>query len=90
MKRHLAIAAVALSVFATTASATSMLSETASPVDKITQGHGSPGDAATANSDPQVSFRVLPNGKVERTNQRYGTTSVSDPYLDWRKSRDNR
>lgn len=90
MKRQLAIAAVAVAAFAATASATSTLGVTASPVDKITQGHGSPGDAVTANSDPQVSFRVLPNGKVERTNQRYGTTSVSDPYLESHRSRDNR
>ena len=76
----LAVMSVTSGAFANT-----ILNETASPVSKITQGHGAPGDTASSSSDPDVSFRVLDNGKVERTNSRYGIVSIVDPMADYRK-----
>lgn len=66
-------------------SPTPHFSETASPIAKITQGHGNPGDAASSATDPDVSFRVLDNGKVERTNSRYGSVSIIDPMADYQR-----
>ena len=73
MIKKIAVSVVALTVLSSTAFATSTLSETASPAASILEGHGNPGDTATSKSDPDVSVRVLENGKVERTNSRYGS-----------------
>ena len=63
MKR-IAVTVVALLSVTSGAFANTILSETASPIAKITQGHGNPGESASSASDPDVSFRVLDNGKV--------------------------
>ncbi|MEA1844772.1 MULTISPECIES: hypothetical protein [Agrobacterium] len=90
MINKLAIAAFSLIAASSAASATSMLSEAASPIAKITQGHGKPGDTATSVSDPDVTFRVLDSGKVERTNKRFGTAAIVDPLAEFRTGRRNR
>ncbi len=84
--KQIAVAAVALLSVASGALANTILSETASPIAKITQGHAAPGDTASSVSDPNVSFRVLDNGKVERTNSRYGSVTILDPAADYQKS----
>ncbi|WP_430254719.1 hypothetical protein [Neorhizobium sp. DAR64872/K0K18] len=89
MKFQLAIALAALAAATSTASANGPISARASDVDKIVQGHGKPGDTANAKSDA-VTFEVLGNGLVKRTNTRYGTVSVIDPAEDLRKSSKNR
>tara|TARA_R110000751_G_scaffold66587_3_gene135933 strand:- start:15 stop:290 length:276 start_codon:yes stop_codon:yes gene_type:complete len=91
MKLKLAFAFVAVAV-ASTASANSGMNGTFSPLDKIVQGHAAPGETATSVSNPEVKFRVLANGMVERTNEKFGTTSVIDPRTQWNKNRssDNR
>lgn len=82
MIKNLTITAFVLVAATSTAFANSILGEAASPIAKITDGHGNAGDAATSVSDPNVSFRVLDNGWVERTNNRYGTTTITDPAAD--------
>lgn len=79
MIKNLTIATFALVAATSTAFANSILSEAASPIAKIVQGHGNTGDAATSASNPETSFRVLDNGMVERTNSRFGTTAIIDP-----------
>ncbi len=83
MIKKIAVSVVALTVLSSTAFATSTLSETASPAASILEGHGNPGDTATSKSDPDVSVRVLENGKVERTNSRYGTVTIVDPKAEY-------
>lgn len=83
--KPIAVTVVTLLSVAPGAFANTILSETASPIAKITQGHGNPGDAASSVSDPDVSFRVLDNGKVERTNSRYGSVSIIDPMADYQR-----
>lgn len=85
MKKQIALSVVAMVALTSSAFATSLLSETASPIAKITKGHGNPGDTASATSDPDVTFRVLDNGKIERTNSRYGTVSYIDPQAESQK-----
>lgn len=87
MIKQLAVSVAAVVALSSSAFATSLLSETASPIAKITQGHGNPGDTASSTSDPDVTFRVLDNGKVERTNSRYGVVSYIDPKAEFQKSR---
>jgi hypothetical protein len=76
-------AAAAFFPIASGAFAFTLLSENASPIARITQGHGSPGESATSQSDPNVTFRVLDNGWVERTNSRYGLRSIIDPRAEY-------
>lgn len=85
MMQKITVALVALMSVTSGAFANTVLSETASPVSKITQGHGTPGETASSASDPNVSFRVLDNGKVERTNSRYGIVSIVDPAGEYLK-----
>ncbi|MCQ4633387.1 hypothetical protein GB927_025330 [Shinella sp. CPCC 100929] len=90
MMKQIAVTVVSLLSVTSGAFANTMLSETASPIAKITQGHGNPGESASSTSDPDVSFRVLDNGKVERTNSRYGSVSIIDPQADYlKKNRSN-
>ncbi|MFJ1310865.1 hypothetical protein [Agrobacterium pusense] len=86
MIKRLTIAAFALIAATSATFANSILSDAASPITKITRGHGNPGDTATSVSDPNVNFRVLDSGKVERTNSRLGTTSIIDPSEEVRRN----
>lgn len=86
MIKHIAVSVCTFVALTSTAFATGLLSENATPIARITQGHGEPGETATAASDPDVTFRVLDNGKVERTNRRYGTVSYIDPVIEYRRS----
>jgi len=90
MKSKLIIMSAAFAAIAGPVFANGPLGAGASPVDVIVQGHGQPGDAATATSNRNVTFRALDNGYVERTNKRFGTVSVINPRADFRRSRDNR
>ncbi|MGE8106482.1 hypothetical protein ACQKP1_22585 [Allorhizobium sp. NPDC080224] len=83
MMKRIVFAAAAFFPIASGAFAFTLLSENASPITQITQGHGSPGDSATSQSDPNVTFRVLDNGWVERTNSRYGSRSIIDPRAEY-------
>lgn len=85
MIRYIAVSVGTFVALTSTAFATSLLSENATPIARITQGHGQPGETATSVSDPDVTFRVLDNGKVERTNSRYGTVSYIDPIFEYRR-----
>ena len=79
MKTKFAAAIVVLASTASSAFATGPLSERASNVDRIVQGHGRAGESAVASSDRSVSFEVLADGRVRRTNAKYVTVSFSDP-----------
>jgi hypothetical protein len=79
---RLLIASLALVSLASAAMATAPLPEGGSKANAILQGHGRPGDTAVSTSNPEVSFRVLNNGLVERTNARFGTVSYVDPKHD--------
>ncbi|MCT7664210.1 hypothetical protein [Shinella kummerowiae] len=85
MMQKITVALIVVMSVTSGAFANTTLSETASPISKITQGHGASGDTASSSSDPDVSFRVLDNGKVERTNSRYGIVSTIDPMTDYLK-----
>lgn len=84
MKTIVAIAIAILSGVATSAYATSTLSERAGKVDRIVQGHGQPGDTATSMSEPSVSFEVMSNGLVKRVDAKYGIITVIDPKTEAR------
>jgi len=85
MMQKITVAFIVVMSATSGAFANTTLSETASPIAKITQGHGASGDTASSSSDPDVNFRVLDNGKVERTNGRYGIVSTIDPTADYLK-----
>lgn len=75
----------ALIIVAATASsafANSGANPTSSYLDKILQGHGVNGDTAKSMSNPDVSYRVLPNGNIEKTNKRSGRVETVPP--SWR------
>lgn len=79
MKTKYIAALVILASAASSAFATGALSDRASDIDRIVQGHGKPGDTAVAISNPAVSFEVLPDGRVRRVNATYGTSTILDP-----------
>jgi hypothetical protein len=83
------IATITLLLFAAasaSASANRGMNATSSVLGSIVQGHGKPGDTARSLSDPDVTFRVLDNGKVERTNERLGTVSITNPKTEWTRT----
>lgn len=81
------IATIAILLLAaTSASANSGMNQTHSLLGSIVQGHGKPGDTARSQSDPDVTFRVLESGKIERTNERLGTVSISNPQAEWNRT----
>lgn len=90
MIKTIVSSAVALALLTSSAYATSLLSENASAITRITQGHGSPGETATSTSDPDVTFRVMDNGRIERTNSRYGIVTYIDPKSDAQRNRGRR
>lgn len=87
MKSILAIASVAIAFSAPAALAVGPLPEGTSQLNAILQGHGQPGDTAISRSNPDVSFRVLDNGLIERTNARYGTVVYVNPEYEARQLR---
>lgn len=84
MIKNLTIAAFALIAATSTAFANGILSDTASPIAKIIQDHANAGDTAISASNPEVRFRVLDNGMVERTNSRFDTSMMIDPSAELR------
>lgn len=87
MKTKFVKAFIVLASTATSAFATGPLSERASNVDRIVQGHGRAGESAVASSDRSVSFEVLADGRVRRTNAKYGTVTFSDPAAEALRAR---
>jgi hypothetical protein len=87
MKKNLILASLALVLTAPSAMATGPLPDGTSRLNAILQGHGQPGDTATSASNPEVSFRVLENGLIERTNARYGTVAYVNPESEARQLR---
>ncbi len=79
MKTKFVAAIIVLAGTAPSAFATGPLSDKASNADRIVQGHGRTGESTVASSDPSVSFEVLADGRVRRTNTKYGTVTFSDP-----------
>lgn len=87
MTIKIATATIALFIFtATSASANSGLNSTSGLLDSIVQGHAQPGDTYRSASDPDVTFRVLENGKIERANARFGTVSITNPKTEWNRT----
>lgn len=87
MKSMIALTMIISSIVATQASATGTLSANANAVDRITQGHGQPGDTASSRSDPSVTFEVMQDGRVKRTNGKFGTVSISNPVAETLRAR---
>ncbi|MUO87785.1 hypothetical protein [Agrobacterium vitis] len=79
MIKKIIISVAAVLAIAPTAFAYTTLDKAASPMTRIMQGHGTPGETASSMSNPDVSVRVLESGKIERTNSRYGTVAIIDP-----------
>lgn len=86
MKTEIVTALVVLAS-AAQAFAIGPLSDKANAVDKIVQGHGRPGESAVASSDRSVSFEVLPDGRLRRTNAKFGTVTFSDPATEALRAR---
>lgn len=87
MKAITAIVFVIASGATSAAYATGPLAANASKVDRIVQGHGRPGETAVAKSGQSVSFEVLADGRVRRTNTKYGTVTISDPEAEALRAR---
>ncbi|CAD0216676.1 hypothetical protein AGRHK599_LOCUS4939 [Rhizobium rhizogenes] len=66
------------------------LPEGTSKLNAIVRGHGELGDTVISTSNPDVSFRLLENGVVERTNSRYNTVTYSRPEEEARRFRNRR
>lgn len=79
MKKTIGFALIIVAATVSAAFANSGSNPTSSDVDKILQGHGSAGDSARSASNPDVSYRVLANGNIEKTNGRYARTEVVRP-----------
>ncbi len=58
---------------------------TAKRIEAIIHGEGRPGDIVVSASDPAVSYRVLKNGLIKRSNDRFGTSEVRGPVRRWYK-----
>ncbi|BCH22116.1 hypothetical protein MesoLjLc_18590 [Mesorhizobium sp. L-8-10] len=56
---------------------------TAKRIEAIIHGEGRPGDVVVSASDPAVSYRVLENGLIKRSNDRFGTSEVRGPVQRW-------
>lgn len=82
MKKTIGYALIIVAAMTSTALANSGSNSTNSDVSKILQGHGSSGDTARSASNPDVSYRVLPNGNIEKTNSRYNRVEIVKP--SWR------
>lgn len=54
-------------------------SSSSSDIQRILQGDAKPDDQAQSRTDPNVKFRVLATGTVEKTNARFGTTTYINP-----------
>lgn len=85
MKKKLVISALALVLTAPSAMAIGPLPDGTSRLNAILQGHGQPGDTAVSRSNPEISFRVLESGLIERKNNRYGTVVYVDPKAEARE-----
>lgn len=79
MIKNIAIAAFAFIAATAAASANGLLSDSATPITKMIENHAKPGDKAVSVSNPEVTYRVLENGMVERKNSRFDTTTYIDP-----------
>lgn len=59
---------------------------TAKRIEAIIHGKGRPGDVVVSASDPAVSYRVLENGLIKRSDDRFGTSEVRGPVQRWDKN----
>lgn len=82
MKNTIGYALIIVAAMTTASFANSGSNTASSDIDKILQGHGSSGDTAKSASNPDVSYRVLDNGKIEKTNARYNRVEIVKP--SWR------
>ncbi len=62
---------------------------TAQRIEAVIHGEGKPGDVVVSRSDPAISYRVLDNGLIKRTDKRYGTSEVRGPIRRWYKNHDH-
>lgn len=79
MKTTIGLALIVVAAMTSSTFANSGSNPTSSDVDKILQGHASGGDTARSTSNPDVSYRVLANGNIEKTNSRYNRIEVTKP-----------
>jgi hypothetical protein len=79
MKNTIGYALIIVVASASAAFANSGSNPTNSDLDRILQGHGSVGDTAKSVSNPHISYRVLPNGNIEKTNDRYSRVEIVKP-----------
>ncbi|MBR2691656.1 MAG: hypothetical protein IKE42_27690 [Aquamicrobium sp.] len=79
MHKTIGYALIIVAATATGAFANSGSNPTNSELDRILQGHGSAGEAAGSVSNPDISYRVLANGDLEKTNTRYNRVEIVKP-----------
>ncbi|MGO4558547.1 hypothetical protein [Mesorhizobium sp. 2RAF21] len=79
MKTTVVYALLIAAAMTSSALANSGSNPTSNGVDKILQGHGSSGDTAKSTSNPDVSYRVLANGDIEKANSRYNRVEITKP-----------
>lgn len=67
----------------------SNVESTGKQIDAIIHGKGKPGDSVVSASDSSVTYTVLDNGLIQRTNSRFGTSEVRAPVQDWWQDHEN-
>lgn len=80
----------ALADAARTDSVTTAAIPTAQRIDQIMRGEGEPGEVVRSTSNPEIVFTVMPNGAIERRNERYGTTEYKRPRSPWQRDYNDR
>ncbi len=58
-------------------------------IEALIHGEGKPGDVVVSTSDPAISYRVLDNGLIKRTDKRFGISEVRSPVQRWNKNHDH-
>lgn len=93
--RYLAVAMVIAAALAEQQALAHPLSTASEPtikqIEAIIHGKGKPGDTVVSASDPSISYTVLDNGLIKRSNARFGTSEVRAPVQDgWRDHQNSR
>ncbi|TWI38825.1 hypothetical protein [Mesorhizobium tianshanense] len=79
MKHTIGYALIVFAAMTSTSVASSGTNPTSSGIDRVLQGHGSAGETAKSASNPDISYRVLDNGEIQKTNSAYDRVEVVSP-----------
>ena len=79
MKHTIGYALIVFAAMTSTSVASSGTNPTSSGIDRVLQGHGSAGETAKSASNPDISYQVLDNGEIQKTNSAYDRVDVVRP-----------